>query len=280
MKHKLVVKVMKTSCFWPRFFIGLWSALVFILADCALVLAVDISAKEALRDNVSSAESKVLDFLHPVLGVKPHESLAAQHVSDEQLQALTTQLNYSSRHEQEQIQSSHCFLQAEMQAAEIFLQRAKGRTLQDIRKTYNELAFITDEVAVWKKQSPITTDLVYFFGYEQIPIKLSFLGSSCCQASILTEAEISSFDEWQVQRFGAIRHLSSEASYNKPGLSTAALIKLYGNPQSIIRLSGNKELYIYPLLRLGEVQLSIENGRCIGREFIFPRSRRPEVGTK
>lgn len=268
------------SWFWTRFFVVLWSALVFIFAECALALEVDISAKEPLLDNVSSLESKVFDFLHPVLGVKPHESLAVPNVSDQQLEALTTQLQYGSRHEMEIIQSSHCFLEAEMQAAEIFLRRAKGRTLKDICRTYNEPAFITGEVAVWEKQSPNTIELVYFWGYEQIPIKLSFLRSSCCQASILTEAEVRSFDEWQVKRFGAIRHLSSDASYNKPGLSTAALTKLYGNPQSIIRLSGNTKLYVYPLLRLGEVQLSIENGRCIGREFIFPRSRRPVVGTK
>lgn len=193
---------------------------------------------------------------HIVLGVAEFQDLPDKQLSFEDFRKLKEEPGFISFGECEHVQQTHCWLKAEMSASKQFAARMKGLSEKAILNNVGQPCVSLTKLNYWNQKKNKVADWLYFFGFEDVPVRLRISNGKCTDSFLINTEELSTYSKFMSGYF-----------INMKGLSEDQVIDRLGNPAEIEFELPFKKKVTYPVERNGVGCMTFEFGKCISSGF-------------
>lgn len=213
-----------------------------------------------------------LAYRHPVLNIEAGRNLPSKKLTIETLKKFNDDPGYTELEEVNYVQTSHCWLKIERQAAKQFAERLKGSETSTITSLVGEPFLKWKKLSYWKKNfDEPGEDWIYYLGFESVPVRLRILEDKCVQSAVLSDQEFAAYHEFMDSKFSA-----------SLGQSESNCIANFGAPSSIQEETVGRS-FSYQLTRDNGPVLFFKCGKCVSVGFILHsgyKSRQPKLEEK
>lgn len=210
-----------------------------------------------------------LAYRHPVLNIEAGRNLSSKELTIDTLKKFNDDPGYTELEEVNYVQTSHCWLKVERQAAKQFAERLKGSETSTITSIVGEPFLKWKRLSYWKRNfDEPGEDWIYYLGFEAVPVRLRILEGKCVESAVLSDQEFAAYYEFMDSKFSA--------SLGRSELNSRAI---FGDPNSIQEETLGQS-FSYQLTRDYGPVLFFKYGKCVSVGFNLHsghKSRQPKL---